>query len=128
MGGAGLLFVRLALQKEVVSGKGATFEWLKVGGEPSLAGDVYEKPLHFKMNSLMAAPRGRILNCGRQARIHRLTARAKTEFSTPLKKCDSFLKSAGLSVAAIRRKVGKVGKRAGCEIRCIGEAAHMDLR
>ena len=50
--------MHLVLQKEVVSGKGASFEWLKVGGESSLAGDIYEKPLHFKMNSLMAAPRG----------------------------------------------------------------------
>ena len=69
-----------------------------------------------------------MLNCGRQARTHRLTARAKTELSTPPKKCDFFLKSTGLSAAAIRRKVGRVGKGAGCEIRCTGEAAHMDLR
>ena len=34
------------------------FEWLKVGGELSLTGEVNEKPLHFKMNSLMAALRG----------------------------------------------------------------------
>jgi hypothetical protein len=31
------------------------FEWIKVGGEPSLIGDVNEKPLCFKM---MAAVRG----------------------------------------------------------------------
>ena len=31
------------------------FEWLKVGGEPSLTGDVSEKPLHFK---IMAALQG----------------------------------------------------------------------
>ena len=34
------------------------FEWLKVGGELSLTGEVNEKPLHLKMNNLMAAPRG----------------------------------------------------------------------
>lgn len=34
------------------------FEWLKAGGGPSLTGDIYEKPLHFKMNSVMAAPQG----------------------------------------------------------------------
>ena len=34
------------------------FEWLKVGVEPSLTGEVNEKPLHFKMNGLMAALRG----------------------------------------------------------------------
>jgi hypothetical protein len=31
------------------------FEWLKVGGEPSLTRDVNEKPLHFNMNGLMVA-------------------------------------------------------------------------
>ena len=31
------------------------------------------------------------------------------------------------SIPAIRCKVGKVGKEVGCEIRCIGEAVHMDL-
>ena len=114
---------------EVVSGKRASFEWLKVGGESSLAGDIYEKPLHSKMKNLMAAARGSNIElCGRQARIHRLTARPKTELSTPPKKCDFFLRSAELSVAAIRRQLGKVGKGAGCGIRCIGEAAHMDLR
>ena len=34
--------------------QGSEFEWLKGGGQLSLTGDVNEKPLHSKMNSLMA--------------------------------------------------------------------------
>ncbi|EDR06904.1 uncharacterized protein LACBIDRAFT_328257 [Laccaria bicolor S238N-H82] len=60
------------------------FEWLKAGGGPSLTGDIYEKPLHFKMNSVMAAPQGSNIGLW--------------------KTCDFFLKSAELSVPAIRCK------------------------
>jgi hypothetical protein len=62
MGGAGklwqviLLFVRFALQRG--EWQRSEFESLKVGGEPPLTGDVNEKTLRFKMNSLMATPRG----------------------------------------------------------------------